>query len=233
MRALVLAVVAAAAAAAIGVAGAMIPPDPLPTSHGPVISRHPLLRAGPYVYPVYGPARQRLTGRALGAAGVDVIGELGQPLVACASGTLFGVGWTRAAGNRLFLRDGRGNVFSYSHLSAFAAAAFTGAHVRAGQVIGFVGRTGRVEGPRYRLHFEVHPVSLLYLGPAGAVDPRGYLRKWTRVRDLPLTAAAGWAPQVHGTARAARPAAMLVSATDISSADGLDPASLRRALRMP
>ena len=76
--------------------------------------------------------------------GAYVYGRLGQPVVAVSEGTLYSVGWNHAAGNKLWLRDGQGNQFLYTHLSAFSKLASNGAHVRAGQVIGFMGSTGNV-----------------------------------------------------------------------------------------
>lgn len=184
------------------------------------------LEAGPYVFPVYGAASLRRSG-----AGADLFGELGQPVLACADGRLFSVGWTRRGGNRLWLRDGAGNTFSYAHLSAFSTLAAAGRHVHAGQVIGFLGRTGRVDSSRSRVHFEIHPVSLLYLGRKGAVEPLKYFRRWKRVETLPLAIAAGWSPDVPGATKAPEPGATLLAVDDISSADGLDPGSLARVLR--
>jgi Transglycosylase-like domain len=99
--------------------------------------------------------------------------------------------------------------------------------VRAGDVIGFVGNTGDAAGTPYHLHFEVHPVTLLGLGYDGAVDPTSYLESWQRARDLEAAAPAG-----VGWSRRSAPAAgaILLAASDISSADGLEPGSLRRAL---
>ena len=93
-----------------------------------------------------------------------------------------------------------------------------------------MGNTGDAEGTPYHLHFEVHPVSLLYLGYDGAVDPTPYLDAWSHQQDLPFPIAAGWAPVVPGGAAAPEPGAILLGMTDISTADGLDPASLERAL---
>ena len=53
--------------------------------------------------------------------GDDIFGQLGQPLVACADGTVFSVGWNKIGGNRLWILDEQGNQFYYAHLSAFAA----------------------------------------------------------------------------------------------------------------
>ena len=95
-----------------------------------------------------------------------------------------------------------------------------------------MGHTGDAEGTPVHLHFEVHPVSLLYLGYDGAVDPTPYLDAWRHQQDLPFPIAGGWAPAVPGGS-APEPGAILLHMSDISSANGLDPASLRRALTAP
>jgi murein DD-endopeptidase MepM/ murein hydrolase activator NlpD len=203
-------------------------------SGGP-LKVQPKLTAGHYVFPVYGPSSYIDT---FGAArsdvtyhhGDDIFGQLGQPLVAATDGTVFSVGWNKIGGNRLWLLDGQGNQFYYAHLSAFSTAAVNGARVKAGEVVGFMGRTGDAEGTPYHLHFEVHPVSFLYLGYDGAVDPTAYLDAWRHQKDLPFPVAAGWAPAIPGGPAAPEPGAILLGMTDISSADGLDPASLERAL---
>jgi len=196
---------------------------------------HPKLTAGHYVFPVYGAVSY---GDTFGAAradvsfhhGDDIFGQLGQPLLAVADGTLFSVGWNRIGGNRLWLLDSQGNQYYYAHLSAFSTAAVNGAHVKAGEVVGFMGRTGDAEGTPYHLHFEVHPVAFLYLGYDGAVDPTPYLDAWSHEQDLPFPVLTGWAPNVPGGATAPEPGAILLGMSDISTAEGLDPASLRRAL---
>jgi murein DD-endopeptidase MepM/ murein hydrolase activator NlpD len=196
---------------------------------------HPKLTAGHYVFPVYGPvsyidsygsARADVTYH----HGDDVFGQLGQPLLAVTDGTVFSVGWNKIGGNRLWILDSQGNQFYYAHLSAFATAATNGAHVKAGQVVGFMGDTGDAEGTPYHLHFEIHPVSLLYLGYDGAVDPTKYLDAWKHAKDLPFPTAAGWVPVVPGGPAPPEPGAILLGMSDISTADGLDPASLERAL---
>jgi murein DD-endopeptidase MepM/ murein hydrolase activator NlpD len=195
----------------------------------------PKLTAGRYVFPVYGPTSYI---DSFGAAradvtyhhGDDLFGQLGQPLVACADGTLFSVGWNKIGGNRLWLLDEQGNQFYYAHLSAFAATSTNGARVKAGQVIGFMGKTGDAEGTPVHLHFEVHPVSLLYLGYDGAVDPTPYLDAWSHQQDLAFPIGIGWAPLVPGGPGSPEPGAILLGMRDISTADGLDPGSLERAL---
>jgi murein DD-endopeptidase MepM/ murein hydrolase activator NlpD len=221
---------------------------PKPTDDGnkakarsPVIAAptvHPPLTAGRYVFPVYGPSSYVDTFGAPRADvayhhGNDIFGQLGQPLLAVADGQLFSVGWNKIGGNRLWLRDSQGNQFYYAHLSAFSTLAVDGAHVQAGDVIGFLGNSGDAITTPVHLHFEVHPVSLLYLGYDGAVDPTPYLDAWKRLRDLPFPIAAGWAPSIPGSIPAPQPGAFLLSMADISSADGLDPKSLERALAPP
>jgi murein DD-endopeptidase MepM/ murein hydrolase activator NlpD len=134
---------------------------------------HPPLTAGGYVFPVYGPSSYSDTFGAPRADvsyhhGDDIFGQVGQPLLAVADGTVFSVGWNDIGGNRLWLRDRKGNQFYYAHLSAFSTAARNGAHVKAGTVVGFLGKTGDAEGTPPHLHFEIHPVSLLFLGYDGA-----------------------------------------------------------------
>jgi murein DD-endopeptidase MepM/ murein hydrolase activator NlpD len=215
-------------------------PQLLPPSTGPLIGvpqvTTPELTAQPYVYPAFG-GTSFTDGYGSPTAGggwyrgADVYGRLGQPLVAVAGGTLYGVGWNRSSGNKLWLRDTQGNEFLYTHLAAFSKLAANGAHVRPGQVIGFMGSTGTSAGPRVRLHFEVYPVSMLFLGSDGAVDPGPYLTSWRHLASLAFQVATGWAPKVPGTISAPTPGAVLTGVADISTADGLDPASLRRAVR--
>jgi murein DD-endopeptidase MepM/ murein hydrolase activator NlpD len=214
-------------------------PRPLaPHPAGGPLRLHPKLTAGRYVFPVYGQVSYGDTYGAFRADtgyhhGDDIFGRLGQPLLACADGTIFSVGWNKIGGNRLWLLDQQGNQFYYAHLSAFSTLAVDGAHVKAGQVIGFMGNTGDAEGTPVHLHFEIHPVSLLYLGYDGAVDPTPYLDAWRHQQDLPFPVAATWLAAVPGGGTVPEPGAILLGQNDISSADGLDPSSLRRALVPP
>ena len=158
--------------------------------------------------------------------GDDIFAPLGTPVVAVAHGTVFSVGWNRVGGWRLWLQDDRGNEFYYAHLSAYSPLAVDGGIVNAGDVLGFVGDTGDAEGTAFHLHFEIHPVSLLGLGYDGAVDPTAYLDGWSRLRAL---ADASW-PRANA-AHSPKAGAVLLQSSDVSSASGLDPGSLRRALR--
>src|SRR5262249_2778438 len=165
-----------------------------------------------------------------GHRGADFFAPLGAPVLAVAPGTVFSVGWNTIGGNRLWVRDGQGNLFYYAHLSAFTPLAANGNKVNAGDVLGFVGNTGDAQGTPYHLHFEIHPVGLLGLGYDGAVDPTTYLTAWKHLQDVSFAGGSAWAP--HGAmGTAPKSGAILISASDISNADGLDPGSLQRAMR--
>jgi murein DD-endopeptidase MepM/ murein hydrolase activator NlpD len=199
----------------------------------------PKLTAGGYVFPVYGPSSFTDTFRADRAHvsggwhhGDDIFAPLGAPVLACAAGTVFSVGWNAVGGNRLWLRDGQGNLFYYAHLSAFTPLAVNGNKVNAGDVLGFVGNTGDAQGTPPHLHFEIHPVGLLHFNYDGVVNPTPYLLAWKRLQDVSFAGGDAWAP-MHTIGNAPKPGAILLAATDISIADGLDPGSLQRAISPP
>ena len=215
-------------------------PNGIPGPTHPIPKVTPKLTAGGYVFPVYGPVAFTDTFGAFRGDvpgnwhhGDDIFAPLGAPILAVASGTVFSVGWQPVGGNRLWLRDGQGNEFYYAHLSAYTPFAKNGAVVQAGDVLGFVGNTGDAEGTPYHLHFEIHPVGMLGYGYDGAVDPTSYLMAWEHLQDLPIEATAGFAVPPITSARAPKPGAILLQASAISTASGLDPASLQRAMNTP
>jgi murein DD-endopeptidase MepM/ murein hydrolase activator NlpD len=203
------------------------------------------LTSGGYVFPVFGPSS---FGDTFGAPradvasgwhhGEDIFAPLGTPLLAVADGTVFSVGWNDIGGWRLWLRDAAGNEFYYAHLSAYSSLAVNGRHVKAGDVLGFMGKTGDAIHSVVHLHFEIHPVGLLSLGYDGAVAPYPFLTAWRRAQDVSFDAGRAYLPA--GGPAAARnvappPAAVLLEADDISSTSGLVPGSLAspRAGRAP
>jgi murein DD-endopeptidase MepM/ murein hydrolase activator NlpD len=197
---------------------------PPPVVHPPPSGVRPQLTAGGYVFPVYGPSSFSDDFGAPRADtvwhhGNDIFAPRGAPILAVADGTLFLVGWNSIGGNRFWLRDMQGNEFYHAHLSAFSPLAHDGAHVHAGDVIGFVGNTGDAEGTPTHLHFEVHPVDLLWKGYDGVVDPYPYLLAWRKQTDLAISVSGWTAPS--GQAKA--PPAVLLDSEDISTMSGLDP----------
>lgn len=151
----------------------------------------PRLGQGSYVFPVvgaagysdsYGAFRGDVHGK--WHHGDDIFAPLGTPVVAVASGTINRVGWHRLGGWRLWVRDAAANQFYYAHLSGYVRSVFHSKHVRAGDVVGFVGNTGDAYTSPPHLHFEVHPHQLLRLKYDGAVDPTTYLQSWQRLRTV-------------------------------------------------
>jgi murein DD-endopeptidase MepM/ murein hydrolase activator NlpD len=224
------------------------PPEPkggggVDGAPGPPVFRQPPpvnaeLTPGRYVFPVYGPVS---FGNTFGAArastgwhhGEDIFGQLGQPILAVADGTIFSVGWNDVGGYRLWLRDRSGNQYYYAHLSAYSSLAVNGREVKAGQVIAFMGNTGEAITTPVHLHFEIHPVSMLQFGYDGVIEPYRYLLAWQHLEDVPFAVGAGWVPILPIRSNAPRPGAILLQSSDISSASGLDPRSLERALVAP
>jgi murein DD-endopeptidase MepM/ murein hydrolase activator NlpD len=195
----------------------------------------PKLTKKGYVFPVYGPSSFVDTfgaGRADTGwhHGEDVFAALGAPVLAVADGTVFSVGWNNVGGNRVWLRDTKGNEFYYAHLSAFSPLAVDGAHVEAGDVLGFVGRSGDAERTPPHLHFEIHPVGLLALGYDGVINPYEYLLAWERLEDVRFVAGATWVPTLARIGNAPTPGAFLLSSTDISTAASLRARELARVL---
>ena len=196
------------------------------------------LSEGGYVFPLFGPAA---FGDTFGAYRADVAGKwhhgedlvapAGTPVLAVADGTLFSVGWNDIGGWRLWLRDTAGNEFYYAHLSAYSPLAVAGKTVKAGDVLGFVGSSGDADGGVSHLHFEIHPVDLLYLGYDGAVAPYPFLVAWRRADDVSFGSGRRYVPAAGGAPVAlARAGAVLLQANDISTRSGLVPGALKRAL---
>lgn len=86
--------------------------------------------------------------------GLDIAGGsiYGKPIVAARAGTVIDAGWNSGGyGNYVMINHGDGFITIYGHMSSVAA--YNGQSVSAGQVIGYVGNSGRSTGPH--LHFEV------------------------------------------------------------------------------
>lgn len=151
----------------------------------------PRLGLDSYVFPVvgvsgYGDSYGAFRGDVHGKwhHGDDIFAPLGAPVVAVAAGTINRVGWHRLGGWRLWVRDAATNQFYYAHLSGYAPGVFHSRHVKAGDVLGFIGTTGDAFGGAPHLHFEIHPHQLLRLRYDGAVDPTTYLNSWARMRSV-------------------------------------------------
>jgi murein DD-endopeptidase MepM/ murein hydrolase activator NlpD len=83
--------------------------------------------------------------------GVDFAAPTGTPIYAAGDGTVEKAGRFSSYGNYVRIRHNNDIKTAYAHMSRIAAKA--GARVRQGDVIGYVGTTGRSTGPH--LHYEV------------------------------------------------------------------------------
>ena len=94
--------------------------------------------------------------------GIDLVAPTGTPIYAASDGVVVGAGPNAGYGNWIRIDHLRKLSTVYGHLSAFAPGVQEGLRVNRGELIGFVGSTGRSTGPH--LHFEI-------LSNGKAVDP--------------------------------------------------------------
>ena len=98
--------------------------------------------------------------------GVDIIAKEGKLLYAVADGTitkLYTEASDKLAGNGVRLTMADGTYFFYGHMQKIADGMTIGTKVKAGQVVGYLGKTGGTTTPH--LHLEVHPLG------GEAIDP--------------------------------------------------------------
>jgi murein DD-endopeptidase MepM/ murein hydrolase activator NlpD len=102
--------------------------------------------------------------------GVDFAAPQGTPVAAVADGTIARAGWQGSYGRYIKIRHDGIYGSGYAHLSRIAAGVAPGARVQKGQIIGYVGASGRATGPH--LHFEMYRHDQ-YINPLTADLPRG------------------------------------------------------------
>jgi murein DD-endopeptidase MepM/ murein hydrolase activator NlpD len=123
-----------------------------------VEKRNALAAATPSIWPVHGwlsstmgYRRDPITGGSDFHAGLDIVGERGEPVHATASGLVSHVGRQGAYGNLVILDHGFGLQTKYGHLSSFSVK--PGDRVKRGDIVGRMGSTGRSTGTH--LHYEI------------------------------------------------------------------------------
>jgi murein DD-endopeptidase MepM/ murein hydrolase activator NlpD len=120
--------------------------------------REKLAAATPSIWPArgwltgwFGGRSDPFTGEEGFHQGLDISTEKGQPVFATADGEVESAAYAGDYGNLVVLKHGFGLETRYGHLSGFAVS--PGRRVIRGQIIGYVGATGRATGPH--LHYEV------------------------------------------------------------------------------
>lgn len=163
-----------------------------------------------HVTSVYGMRRHPILGFVRMHSGIDFGAAFGSPIFAVADGIVSFAGRHGGHGNYVRLEHGGGNGTGYGHMSRIAVG--PGAHVSAGQVIGYVGSSGLSTGPH--LHFEayqgghtINPLGLRFAaGPQvdqreiGAIKQRlaSLLAIRPGVTSGSITSSAAMAPQRSG-----------------------------------
>jgi murein DD-endopeptidase MepM/ murein hydrolase activator NlpD len=97
--------------------------------------------------------------------GIDISTRYGKEIIAPADGLVFASGYHPQEGNYVRIEHGHGFKTAFLHLSRIAVK--QGARVKKGEVIGYLGDSGRSTGPH--LHYSVYVNNI-------AVNPRRYFK---------------------------------------------------------
>ena len=110
--------------------------------------------AGARISSRYGMRKHPILGYSRLHAGVDFAAPRGTPIKAAGNGVVERAGRNGAFGIYMRIRHANRYKTAYAHMHRLAKGMKPGKRVRQGQVIGYVGSTGRSTGPH--LHYEVH-----------------------------------------------------------------------------
>ena len=126
----------------------------------------------PSIWPVegrvgssFGEREDPINGEGAFHPGIDIEAPYGTPVRAAGDGDVTGENMGAGYGRQVVLDHGHDLITLYGHLSAVAVV--PGQHVLRGQVIGYVGQSGRATGPHLHYEVRVHKVP---------VNPHKYLR---------------------------------------------------------
>lgn len=112
--------------------------------------------------------------------GVDFAAPRGTPIMAAGDGVVERANRYGGYGNYIRIRHNNTYSTAYAHLNGFARGITAGTRVKQGQIIGYVGTTGRSTGPH--LHYEV-------IGADGHINPLSVKLPTGRVLQGPELAA--------------------------------------------
>jgi murein DD-endopeptidase MepM/ murein hydrolase activator NlpD len=113
----------------------------------------------------FGEREDPINGEGAFHSGVDIDAPYGTPVRAAGDGDVTGADMGAGYGRAVVLNHGHDLLTLYGHLSAIAVV--PGQHVSRGQIIGYVGQSGRATGPHLHYEVRVHNVP---------VNPHKYLR---------------------------------------------------------
>ena len=102
----------------------------------------------------FGRRRHPILGYTRAHNGTDFAAPTGTPIMAAGNGVVERANRFGSFGNYIRIRHPNGYQTAYAHLNGFARGIRAGSRVTQGQIIGYVGTTGRSTGPH--LHYEVH-----------------------------------------------------------------------------
>lgn len=117
--------------------------------------------------------------------GVDYAAPYGTPVLSTGDGTVIEAQYRGANGNIAKIRHNNTYTTVYLHLKGFASGIRRGATVKQGEVIGYVGKTGRVTGTHldYRIYKHGSPVNPLTVDlPASRSIPTESMKRFTQVK---------------------------------------------------
>ena len=101
----------------------------------------------------YGMRKHPISGYNRMHKGVDFAARTGTPIIAAGSGVITKSGWLGSYGRYVKIRHNSTYSTAYGHMSRIANGIKPGARVAQGEVIGYVGSSGRSTGPH--LHYEI------------------------------------------------------------------------------
>lgn len=102
----------------------------------------------------YGMRKHPVLGYSKLHKGIDFAAPIGTPIYASGNGTIEKAQWWSSFGNYVRIRHKNGLKTAYAHMKAIKSGIRKGVKVRQGEVIGYLGNTGRSTGPH--LHYEIH-----------------------------------------------------------------------------
>jgi len=113
----------------------------------------------------FGQRQDPINGEGAFHSGIDIDAPYGTPVRATADGEVTGATMGAGYGRQIVLDHSHDVLTVYGHLSATAVV--PGEHVTRGEIIGYVGQSGRATGPHLHYEVRVHRVP---------VNPHKYLR---------------------------------------------------------